>query len=142
MNDAILKSQRLFQEACPNFTLDRYLEEKNAEANAENETREEDLRMKIEAGRYKMTEIEILCDDLKCNIVAKRHCSTGKWDVRISHPWYGQPLLTSANQDSFNEAMTDLNSRIQKLEGMRLGIERRNKDRDAKFAKDDWCGRF
>ena len=93
------------------------------------------------------------CDELRLNLVAKRHGSTGKWDVRISHPWFNNPILSVGGQ-TFEDCMAQLNGRVDVIEKARVGIERKNKLRDDKFAReaenahrdnpehDEWYERF
>ena len=96
-----------------------------------------------------MTKLDILCDNLKVNIEAKRHHQSGLWDVRILHAWIQQPLLTSAGFKSIEEALLDLETKCDKLENQRVFIERKNKERDEKISRSEkedrkhgWNGAF
>ena len=94
------------------------------------------------------------CDELQLNIVAKRHNGDGKWDVRVSHPWFHNPILSAVKKDTFEDAMAELNGRVSVIENMRTGIERKNILRHDKAARqaanadrddperDEWYERF
>ncbi len=73
-------------------------------------------------------------DELGLNIVAKRHNGFNdrppQWDCRVSHPWFHQPLLSSCSKSSFEECEKELNERAHVIENMRVGIERKNKERE------------
>jgi hypothetical protein len=75
-----------------------------------------------------MSDIEKLCTELECNILAKRHYRTGKWDVRVIHSWIADPLL-SVQHDTFEEAMWFLNERFDALERQSSFIKKKNEQR-------------
>lgn len=81
-------------------------------------------------------EIETLCTELKCNIMAKRH-SNGVWDMRIVHKWIDQPLLSVTGKASANECLDALNARLPAFVSQKSFIEKRNAEREKHFSKSD-----
>lgn len=81
--------------------------------------------------------IEEYCDELELNIIAKRHYGPDdSWSVRITHSWFHNPILTAHGSD-FNKCMEKLNERKSHLEKMRIGIERKNEQRQREREQQD-----
>lgn len=92
------------------------------------------------------------CDEFKLNLVAKRH-NTGEWNVRISHPWFRNPILSTSG-NSFEQCMGILEGRSSVIENARTGIEKKNKLRNSHYERelanshredpehDEWYERF
>lgn len=76
------------------------------------------------------------CDELLLNIVAKRHNQECTWDVRVSHPWFHNPILSVTKKATFEDAMAELNGRVSVIENMRSGIEKKNVLRASKEARE------
>lgn len=96
-------------------------------------------------------DILTLCDELKLNVIAKRHPKSG-WDVRITHPWISNPIVTACQKPTIEEAFEEFDSRRHAIENMRTHIERKNKAREEKWKQeeknvrydtdDEWVTRF
>jgi hypothetical protein len=81
--------------------------------------------------------IEKLCTELLCNIVAKRHANNGQWDMRIIHPWIHQPILSVTGKSSMHECLEALNARLPALQGQAAFIQKKNAERTKHFAKQE-----
>jgi len=80
-----------------------------------------------------------LCDELQVQIVAKRHCQSGLWDMRLTHFANHGPVMTSAGKLSPTECLADLEERAPRhLENSRVFLERKNKERQQHQNKDTW----
>lgn len=82
-------------------------------------------------------EIEKLCTELLCNIVAKRHARNGLWDMRIIHPWISQHILSATGKETMQDCLNSLEERLPSFQAMSAFIMKKNAERDKHFAKQE-----
>lgn len=91
--------------------------------------------------------LQQFCDQYKCNLVAKRHHQTGKWDARMTHSWYNNPVLSACSYDNIDSCLDALETRLEKIpESMRSHLDKLNQMREKKMKEDEkyqdkdwWC---